>query len=216
MTTESDFDPPLLTHKTLTYHFIMAVVHPTYRVFYRPTVRGREHLLPTGGVLVAANHVSFLDIPLLAKVLSPRHAAFVARDTLARARWLAFVMRQCGAVLVERGKGDRAVLRRMTGHLECGDQVVIFPEGTRSADGRLAPFKKGALIAARMAGVPIVPCGIRGTFEAWPRDRKWPRPGKVFVDFGAPIDSSRADALDVVRQRIAELSGQVLVEATAG
>lgn len=213
--TDPEFDPPLITHKTLTYHFIMAVVHPTYWALYRPRVRGREHLPSTGGVLVAANHVSFLDIPLLAKVLSPRHAAFVARDTLARARWLAFVMRQCGAVLVERGKGDRAVLRRMTGHLQRGDQVAIFPEGTRSADGRLAPFKKGALIAARMAGVPIVPCGIRGTFEAWPRDRKWPRLGRIFVDFGAPIDSSHPDALDLVRQRIAELSGQA-VEAAAG
>jgi 1-acyl-sn-glycerol-3-phosphate acyltransferase len=152
-------------------------------------------------VLIASNHQSFLDIPLVA-IAAPRHVCFVARRSLARSGALAYVMRQCGAVLVEPGKADRTALREMVAHLEAGDCVAIFPEGTRAADGRLQAFKAGALLAARGAKVPIVPCAIRGTFHAWGKGARLPRPRRIELRFGPPVDPAAPDALERTREAI--------------
>jgi 1-acyl-sn-glycerol-3-phosphate acyltransferase len=85
--------------------------------------------------------------------------------------------------------------------------VAIYPEGTRTRDGSLQEFKGGALLAARMAGVPIVPCGIRGAYDAWPRGRTIPLPKKIGVRFGAPIDSSLADAQERMVASIQSMIG---------
>jgi 1-acyl-sn-glycerol-3-phosphate acyltransferase len=143
----------------------------------------------------------------------PRHASFVARDTLAEQRWLAFVMRECGAVLVKRSTSDRKALRAMVEHLEAGDLVAIFPEGTRTRDGRIGEFKGGALLAARMAKVPIVPAGIRGTFAAYPRGRLIPRPRKIVVRFAPPIDSSLPDAQERLVAAVEGMVGDGRVES---
>ena len=84
---------------------------------------------------MAANHSSHLDIPIIS-VITRRHVAFVARDTLDGARWLSFVMRECRTVLIRRGTADRRAIRAMVEHLEAGDCVAIYPEGTRRAKGR--------------------------------------------------------------------------------
>jgi 1-acyl-sn-glycerol-3-phosphate acyltransferase len=175
-----------------------------YLPYFRRRVAGVEHLPRDGGVLIAANHQSYLDIPLIA-VAVPRHVSFVARRSLANWSWLAYVMRQCGAVLVEPGKADRAALREMARHLEAGDCVAIFPEGTRTPDGRLQEFKQGALLAARSAKVPIVPCAIRGTFEAWGKGKSFPRPRRIELRFAAPVDAAAPDALERTRAAILAL-----------
>jgi 1-acyl-sn-glycerol-3-phosphate acyltransferase len=95
----------------------------------------------------------------------------------------------------------------MIAHLEQGDCVAVYPEGTRTRDGSLGVFRAGAVIAARRAGVPIVPACIRGAFEAWPRDRKLPRPRRIHVRFAAPIPPATENAIEVARGRIAELIG---------
>jgi len=173
-----------------------------YLSLHRFRAEGLEHLPRTGGVLIVANHQSFLDIPVLA-VGTPRHVAFVARETLARSRFLAFLMRESGCVLIKRGAADRAALEAMIGHLEGGDCVGVFPEGTRTADGEVGVFRGGALVAARRAGVPLVPAAILGAYEAWPRSRRLPRPGAIRLRFGPPIPADR-DALDQARGRIIE------------
>lgn len=197
-----------LVRKTFVYRAIMWIVQPVYAVFYRVRIVGREHLPRTGPVLIASNHASFLDIPLVARAAAPRHVGFIARDSLANSRVLSFVMRQCGVVLIRRGSSDRAALRLAAEHMHHGDVVAIFPEGTRTADGRLGAFKRGALLAARMARAPILPCGIRGSFEAWPRTARWPRTGRLELHFGPVIDSSLPDAFDRLRASILALTGQ--------
>ena len=167
---------------------------------------GLEHVPESGGCVIAANHLSFLDIPLVAASLD-RHVCFVARDTLARSRPLAWLMRQCGAVLVRRGQADRPALREMGAHLERGDCLAIFPEGTRSPDGRMGEFRRGALMVARQAGVPIVPAGIRGTGRFLGTGQKLPRPGPVSIRYAAAIDPMEPDALARARQAIASLIG---------
>lgn len=195
-----------MVHRSLVYRMIIwLLVKPIYHLVYRVRVEGREHL-PEDGALLAANHESFLDIPLVAHGAGKRHVAFVARDTLAQSRLLGFIMRQCGAVLVKRGSSDRRALREMVDHLRLGDFVGVFPEGTRTRDGRLGPFKGGVLLAAKTARVPVVPVGIVGSFEAWPRDRKLPGFGRLAVRIGAPIDPRDPDALEKLRGAVETLS----------
>lgn len=202
---EADSEP-ILTRETPIYRLCRFGSLTFCKLWFRMRVEGLANLPREGGAVLASNHQSFLDILIYGGCV-PRHAAFVARDTLADWRWLAYVMRQCGAVLVKRGSSDRKALRGMVDHLEAGDLVVIYPEGTRTRDGSLQEFKGGALLAARMAKVPIVPCGIRGAFEAWPRGVWIPRPRKIGVRFGAPIDSARPDAQEELVRSIQAMIG---------
>ena len=197
---------PVLVEKTFVYRLCSFGARTYCRVWHRLRVEGLENLPMQGGAVLAANHQSFLDILMLGGYM-PRHVAFVARDTLADWAWLGYTMRQCGAVLVKRGTSDRKALRAMAEHLEAGDLVVIFPEGTRTRDGALLEFKGGALLAARMAKVPIVPVGIRGAIEAWPRGRSIPFPKKIGMRFGAPIDSSLPDAQERLVASVQALIG---------
>lgn len=200
--------PPVVAIGKTYWSIVQLLVRPLLSTLFRARVVGREHLPQSGGALIAANHQSYLDIPLIALAAWPLHVSYVARDSLAQTAWLAWVMAHCGTILIRRGQADVAAMRRIARHLELGDRVAIFPEGTRSADGTVGPFKKGAVLAARMAKVPIIPCAIDGSFEAWPRGRKLPRPARLHLRFGAPIASDSGDALESVRAAILELRAQ--------
>ncbi|HTF87549.1 MAG TPA: (d)CMP kinase [Planctomycetota bacterium] len=200
--TERASSEPLLTYATPVYKIVRLVMNLWYLPYFRRKVSGVERVPRQGGVLIAANHQSYLDIALIA-IAVPRHVCFVARKSLANSRGLAWVMRQCGAVLVEPGKANRNALREIVAHLDAGDCVAIFPEGTRTTDGELQPFKAGAMLAARSAKVPIVPCAITGTFDAWGKGKSIPRPRRIAIAFGAPLDSATPDALDLTRTAIA-------------
>ena len=196
----------LYTTKTATYHICRFLSRLILGLRYRMTVEQIDNLPSEGGALLVANHQSFLDIPLIAAA-SPRHVCFVARSTLAHSAFLGFIMRECGAVLIERGKGDRAAMRAMVEHLNRGDIVTIFPEGTRSVDGRVGTFKGGALLAARKADVPIVPVAIRGSYDIWPRARRFPGPGRIALRFLAARSAQGKGTLEEVRGDIAQAVG---------
>jgi 1-acyl-sn-glycerol-3-phosphate acyltransferase len=189
------------------YRMGRALLHTYLGLLHRLRVEGREHLPRAGGVLIVANHQSFLDIPVLASG-APRHVAFVARASLAHSRFLAFIMRESGCVLIHPNTPDRAALEGMIAHLEGGDCVAVFPEGTRTPDGALGAFRGGAAVAARRAGVPIVPAAITGAFEAWPRHRRLPRPGAVHVRFGAPLTAEGREPMERAREAIREMMGE--------
>ncbi|MGA7497639.1 MAG: lysophospholipid acyltransferase family protein, partial [Isosphaeraceae bacterium] len=135
---------------------------------------GRHNMPATGAVLLVANHLSFLDVFLLGIPLR-RPLNFVARSSLFFPV-LGFLIRSVGAFPIQRegmgASGMKETLRR----LRRGGIVTLFPEGTRSRDGKLAPLKSGIAVLVSRAGVPVVPAGIAGTFEAWPRSRLLPVP----------------------------------------
>jgi 1-acyl-sn-glycerol-3-phosphate acyltransferase len=196
----------IIVHRTFIYLLCHWSTWLYGRVWHRVRIEDEHNLPREGGAVLAANHQSFADILLFGGFV-PRHVAFVARDTLANWRWLGYVMRQCGAVLVKRGSSDRRALRLMADHLERGDLVAIFPEGTRTRDGQIGTMKGGALLAARLARVPIIPVGIRGARRAWPRGRLIPFPYKIGIRYGAPIDSALPDAQERLIASIRSMIG---------
>lgn len=177
------------------------------RIYHRARIEGLEHVPHGGRVLLAANHTTWLDILLLGGFV-PRHVAFVARDTLAKWGWLRWTMEQCRAILIKRGAGDRGAVREMVAHLEAEDCVAIFPEGTRSRDGRLQEIKGGVLMAAKLGGAPIVPVGIEGGQRAWGRGMALPLPRKLVMRFGPPIASDDPHAVEKLSAALRALSRQ--------
>src|SRR4051812_6607267 len=194
---------------------------------WRPRVEGLENIPTTGGAVFAGNHLSVADELFLGAVV-PRHIAFWAKAEYFRGGGIGgnvtkFVMEGLGAIKVERG-GGRAALAAFDGAipvLKAGDMVAVYPEGTRSPDGRLYRGRTGVARLAVAAGVPIIPVGMLGTEKVQPIGQRLPRPaqGKVTIKFGVPIptvgrsdDRTSLRALtDEVMAEIQKLTGQEYV-----
>lgn len=185
----------------LVYAVLWCVAWAGFALFFRRRVAGAGSV-PAGPALLVANHSSYLDIPLIGVSLR-RHVCFVARDTLADSRLLAWIMRRCGAILIRRNSADRAALDAIVAHLRAGDCVVVFPEGRRSRDGSLQRWKGGAALAARRAGAPVVPVALFGTATAAPPGGR-PHPGPTGVRFGDPLEPER-DVLEKARDEVQRL-----------
>ena len=168
-----------------------AVLKLAFPMFLRFRAWGVGNVPRRGGVLLVSNHQSFFD-PLLVGVPLPWGACYMARRTLFDVPGFGWCLWAVNAFPVERGGVDRRAMRTAEELLSRGGALVVFPEGTRTPDGQVKPFKAGfALIAAR-AGVPIVPVAISGAFEAWPRHRRLPRARRVHVAYGEPVPAPGA------------------------
>lgn len=150
-------------------------------------------LLPPGPCLIASNHQSMLDPPLIGGLL-PEEIAFVARKTLFENPLFGWVIRGCRALPLDRDDADLGAIRRALGVLASGRKLLIFPEGTRSPDGRLLPAKAGAGLLALKSGVPVVPARIRGARDVLPRGGSLPVGGaRIRVRFGRPLTTAELD-----------------------
>ncbi|GAA0489581.1 1-acyl-sn-glycerol-3-phosphate acyltransferase [Paractinoplanes deccanensis] len=193
------------------------------RTTWHPAVSGLENLPESGGAILAPNHLSIGDQVFLG-VLTPRHIAFWAkaeyfRGEGLRGRLTRRVVTGMGAIPVERG-GGRAALAAFDAAipvLRAGGLVAVFPEGTRSPDGRLYRGRSGAVRLAHQAGVPIIPVGIRGTDRLRQPGSRLPRRHPVAVSFGPAIPVHIEGPADVrritdsVMAAIQELTGQEYV-----
>jgi 1-acyl-sn-glycerol-3-phosphate acyltransferase len=140
-----------------------------------------ENVPATGGVIIAANHQTYLD-PFWLGGPVPLYSRFLAWDKVFDWPVAGKLMRLLGAWPLQVQKGDRRAIRRSLQWLRGGGALVIFPEGGRSfSDGRMQEFKVGAARLALEAGVPVLPITIRGGHRVWPRDRRWPRLGRVEI-----------------------------------
>ncbi len=213
-----------------TYYFGRGVLVPLARLVYRPRIEGRKNIPRTGPVIVASNHLSFID-SLIIPMFAPRPVYFLAKSSYFDGTGLrGWISRQfftaIGATPVERGAGQAALdaLDQQRRILESGRAIALYPEGTRSLDGRLYKGRTGVAFLALETGAQVVPVGIVGTNEAMPVGAKWPRRSpRVTLRYGTPLDLSqhgpansgkaRRLATDEIMAAIHELSGQELANA---
>lgn len=160
------------------------------RAFARVRHEGLEHLPPSGPIILAANHISNADGVAVGAWLTPalgRRIHWLGKKEMFRFAPIAALLRYGGVHRIDRGAADVDAFRLALRVLEAGGVLLIFPEGTRSPDGRLQPFKDGVATLALRSGAAIVPIGVSGTDRVWPRNRL-PRPGgSVVVRVGAPF-----------------------------
>jgi 1-acyl-sn-glycerol-3-phosphate acyltransferase len=158
-------------------------------VLYRARHLGRARLPRTGAVLLVANHQSYIDPPLVGITVRSRHLDFIARMGLFNSPILDRILRAVNSVPIREEGGDAAAIKEILRRLDQGRAVLIFPEGTRSPDGAMRPFKRGVAVLVKRAKCPVVPVAVEGCFDAWPRERKWPRllGQHVAVAFDHPI-----------------------------
>lgn len=157
------------------------------RIFLRFKVYGRENVPRNGAVLLVCNHQSFLD-PVLCGSPLRRHMYFLARDSLFKNKFMDKLLRSINTIPVRRGEADLTAMRTVISKLKQGRSVCIFPEATRSSDGKISDFKAGFGLLCRRANAALVPVVIDGAFECWPRDRKIFTPwSRVTVSYGQCI-----------------------------
>jgi 1-acyl-sn-glycerol-3-phosphate acyltransferase len=174
---------------SLVYWTVRAVMKPAIIAYFRLRRLGREHI-PAGGVILAANHRSFLD-PFAIGCCNPRPIYFVAKRELFKNPLIGWFLNCMGAFPVKRGESDEESVQTALALLERGQAVVIFPEGTRIRSGSLAKPKRGVGRLALQSGAPVVPIAITGSEHA--RDGWRIKPVRVHVRCGAPLTYPRVD-----------------------
>ncbi|UGY94882.1 lysophospholipid acyltransferase family protein [Streptomyces gobiensis] len=205
---------------------------PFLRLLYRPRIEGLEHIPAEGAAIVAGNHLSFSDHFLMPAILR-RRITFLAKAEYftgpgLKGRMTAAFFRSAGQIPVDRSgrQAARAAIEEGLGVLRRGELLGIYPEGTRSHDGRLYKGRVGVAAMALGAGVPVIPCAMVGTFEIQPPGRVVPRIGRVTIRFGKPLDFSRFAGMaeeravlravtDEIMYAILGLSGQEYVDMYA-
>jgi 1-acyl-sn-glycerol-3-phosphate acyltransferase len=201
------------------------VLRPVFLLAFRPTITGRENVPATGPFIIASNHLSFIDsmaIPLMA----PRRVGYLAKAEYFTGSgiggWLSRTLfTALGALPVEREthRAAQEALDTAMTVLRAGGGFGIYPEGTRSRDGRLARGKTGVAWLALTADCPVVPVAVAGTDRIQPIGASWPRPHRFSVTFGEPLTfpehrgkagngKARREVTDTIMEAIAELSGQ--------
>jgi 1-acyl-sn-glycerol-3-phosphate acyltransferase len=186
----------------LWYNFLFWFAFVLFTFGYSMRVIGRRNIPKSGPVLLISNHHSFIDPPFLG-LASRRYLVYLTRSSLFRNRWLGAFIHSVGAVEIDREFGKEG-LQTTLKLLERGQAVVVFPEGGRSRDGEIEPFKPGISLLIKRVKAPIVPIGLAGVFQAWSRHQKRPKLAPLFLaangatlaaSIGKPIDPKSLDGL---------------------
>ncbi|MEA2499522.1 MAG: 1-acyl-sn-glycerol-3-phosphate acyltransferase [Actinomycetota bacterium] len=213
------------------YWVFKAILKPPLRALYRIRTEGLEHLPKKGPAIIAANHVSFLDSFFIPLVVKRRKVTYLAKADYFKSWKTSWFFKAAGQISCERSGGSKSQqsLEIALDVLNSGDLLGIYPEGTRSPDGRLYRGRTGIARLALAAGVPVIPTGLIGTDEVMPKEAKIPKlTGRLGVNvrFGKPLDFSRfagrerdrfalRSVTDEIMYEIMQLSGQEYVEEYA-
>jgi 1-acyl-sn-glycerol-3-phosphate acyltransferase len=189
-------------------------------------VDGLEHVPPDGPYIVVSNHTSNLDPPFVGTAIGHkigRIIHFMAKEEIRSWPLVGWLARSAGVFFVRRGQGDRAAQRIALAHLAAGEVIGIFPEGTRSRDGRLREAKLGVALLALLSGVPLLPVGIAGTHRIFPGRSRIPHRTRVIVRIGpafrladGPVGKPDRAALQAGTDRIMQEIAALLPRSQGG
>ena len=184
-----------------------------FATYFRWRVVGAENVPKEGAVILAANHASFADPPMVGAGLD-RAINYLARQSLFRFPIVGRILLSWNAVPVDREGGGAKGLKIILDRLLGGAGIILFPEGTRTQDGKLQPAQPGIGLIVAKSDAPVVPVRVFGTYEAWGPNRKVPLPKKIAVRYGEPIqfEKLRAEAKNCSRERLKEIYQQIADE----
>jgi 1-acyl-sn-glycerol-3-phosphate acyltransferase len=187
-----------------------------YATYFRWRVFNPERVPLEGPVILASNHASFLDPPLVGSGVH-RGINYLARDTLFRYPGVGWLLRKWNSVPVDREGGGAAGLKAILDRLLAGGAIILFPEGTRTKDGKLQPARSGIGLTVIKSTAAVVPARVFGTFEAYGRHMKFPKPHRVMVKYGRPMhfEKLRVEAKRCSKPRLKEIYQEVANEIMA-
>jgi 1-acyl-sn-glycerol-3-phosphate acyltransferase len=187
-----------------------------YALYFRWRVFNPERVPQTGAVILAANHASFLDPPVIGAALR-RPINYLARESLFRFPGIGALLRSWNSVPVDREGGGAAGLKAILNRLLAGGGIILFPEGTRTRDGKLQPARSGIGLTVIKSTALVVPVRVFGSFEAFGRDHMFPLPRRLTVKFGVPLrfENLRAEAKHCSKARLKEIYQQIADEIMA-
>lgn len=184
-----------------------------FTLYFRWRVHHPERVPNTGGVILACNHASYLDPPLVGAAVD-REINYLARKTLFSNPVFGKVLRAVNSVPVDRDGGSASGVRTIMERLKAGGGIILFPEGTRTSDGQLQPARSGIGMTVMKSAVPVVPVRVFGSFEAYGRKNRFPKPHKVVVKFGEPMwfQELRSEANNCSKERLREIYQEIADE----
>ncbi len=195
-------------YKSIFYKFMRVIFRLSAMVFYRYRYFGAHHIPETGGGLICSNHQSNLD-PALVGIISKRHLNFVAKESLFFFP-LNLVIFLLDAIPITREGMSITGIKETLKRTRRGELSLIFPEGHRTTNGELLPFMPGFVTIARRTKVPLIPVGMDGAYQAWPRNRSYPWIGRVVIVVKEPIHPevylklTDDELVELLRARITE------------
>lgn len=198
----------------LIYKFCSDVAQFAALNIFSLQVFGRENIIEDGPALIASNHQSFLDPPLVGSCLH-REIYYLARKTLFDIPLLGKLLPHLCVVGVDRDGADMSALKAVIRLVKNGDCTIVFPEGTRTHDGTLQPARGGLGLIVAKTLAPVVPVRIFGAFDAYPRGAKFPRRAPVTVVFGKPVRFTKADIAGDPRDVYQRISDTVMARIAA-
>lgn len=199
------------------YWFWWYICLLTVTILFRYRRQGRHNTPREGAFLIVANHESYLDPVLVGLAIDHQPVTPLARRGLFKNPIFGAHLRGLGTVPIDETGGDVAAIKEGIRQLQAGRIVSLYPEGSRSHDGQMQPFKRGALLLLKRSTVPILPIAVAGAYDAWPRKQKLPKifGSKVAINIGEPIDHNDLlkdgpdEALRTLERVIAQLKAEL-------
>ena len=187
-----------------------------FKVYFRCRVYNAGRVPLTGPVVLASNHESFLD-PFLVGSGVRRGINYLARESLFRFPVVGWLLRKWNSVPVDREGGGARGLKAILERLLAGGAIILFPEGTRTRDGKLQAARSGIGLTVIKSAAPVVPVRVFGTYAAYGRHMRWPRPRRVAVKYGEPMafEQLRAEAKTCPKPRLKQIYQQIADEIMA-
>jgi 1-acyl-sn-glycerol-3-phosphate acyltransferase len=200
-----------MTERSLTWKSLQIIARVGTTLLFDLKTYGRENVPATGGVLLVANHQSYLD-PVLVAVHLRRPVSFLAKSELFENPYFGWFIRTLRAFPVRQGEGDIGAVKEVIRRLKEGHVLNIYPEGSRTETGEMAPLEKGVALVIRRARVPVVPVAIEGSFAAWPKDSKVFHAHRIRVKYGKAINFEGKKAEEIIQTlelRLREMIGEL-------